>query len=92
MKSKSTSKRAGIWTWIKRIFIALFLLQFVYILVLKWLNPPVTLTQLSSWMSGNGLKRDYVEGDNISYNMKLAVISSEDQVFPDHSGFDWKSI
>jgi monofunctional glycosyltransferase len=24
--------------------------------------------------------------------MKLAVIASEDQLFPDHSGFDWKSI
>ena len=28
----------------------------------------------------------------ISYNAKLAVISSEDQLFPDHNGFDWKSI
>ena len=92
MKSKSTSKRAGIWTWIKRIFIALFLLQLVYIIILKWVNPPVTLTQLSSWISGHGLKRDYVGGGNISYHMKLAVISSEDQVFPDHGGFDWKSI
>lgn len=92
MKSKSTSKRAGIWTWIKRIFIALFLLQLIYIILLKWINPPVTLTQLSSWIGGDGLKRDYVEGNNISYNMKLAVISSEDQVFPDHGGFDWKSI
>ena len=24
--------------------------------------------------------------------MKLAVIASEDQIFPDHGGFDWKSI
>jgi monofunctional biosynthetic peptidoglycan transglycosylase len=24
--------------------------------------------------------------------MKLAVVSSEDQIFPDHGGFDWKSI
>ena len=30
--------------------------------------------------------------DDLSYNMKLAVIASEDQVFPDHDGFDWKSI
>jgi len=38
------------------------------------------------------LKRDYVSWDELSYNIKLAVISSEDQLFPDHSGFDWKSI
>jgi monofunctional biosynthetic peptidoglycan transglycosylase len=47
---------------------------------------------LASWITGNGLKRDYVDEEDISYNMKLAVISSEDQLFPDHSGFDWKSI
>ena len=92
MKSKSKSKGAKIWTWIKRILIALFLLQFFYILILKWVDPPFTLTQLGSWISGDGLKRDYVEEDEISYNMKLAVISSEDQIFPDHGGFDWKSI
>jgi len=28
----------------------------------------------------------------MSPNAKLAVIASEDQLFPDHSGFDWKSI
>jgi len=92
MKSKSKSKRARISTWIKKIFIILFLLQLFYIIVLKWMDPPFTLTQLYSLFSGDGLKRDYVNDDEISYNMKLAVVSSEDQIFPDHSGFDWKSI
>jgi monofunctional biosynthetic peptidoglycan transglycosylase len=50
------------------------------------------MTQLVSWISGHGLKRDYVDRNEISYNAKLAVISSEDQLFPDHSGFDWKNI
>ena len=50
------------------------------------------MTQLVSYVSGHGLKRDYVGWKKISYNAKLAVISSEDQLFPDHSGFDWKNI
>jgi monofunctional glycosyltransferase len=78
--------------WIKTIVISLFLLQLFYIVILKWVNPPITLTQLSGLFSGDGLKRDYVDSDQISHNMKLAVIASEDQVFPDHGGFDWKSI
>jgi monofunctional biosynthetic peptidoglycan transglycosylase len=45
-----------------------------------------------SLVSGHGLKRDYVSNNSISYNAKLAVIASEDQLFTDHSGFDWKSI
>src|SRR5215216_5959760 len=92
MKSKSKSRGTRIWTWIKKMFIVLFLLQLFYIIVLKWMDPPFTLTQLYSLISGDGLKRDYVDNDEISYNMKLAVVSSEDQIFPDHSGFDWKSI
>lgn len=50
------------------------------------------MTQLVSYFSGNGLTRDYVDEKDISYNAKLSVIASEDQLFPDHSGFDWKSI
>ncbi|MBD0293999.1 MAG: transglycosylase domain-containing protein, partial [Flavisolibacter sp.] len=78
--------------WLKRLFIFLFLFQLFYIIILKWIDPPITLTQLASLFSGDGLKRDYVGWSAISYNMKLAVIASEDQIFPDHSGFDWKSI
>jgi monofunctional biosynthetic peptidoglycan transglycosylase len=81
-----------LWRWIKKIFIILFIAQFVYIILLKWINPPITITQLVSWISGHGLKRDYVADKSISYNAKLAVIASEDQLYADHSGFDWKSI
>lgn len=83
---------ARLWKWTKRIFIILFIAQLVYIILLKWVYPPITLTQLVSWVSGHGLKREYVRSSNISYHAKLAVIASEDQLFPDHSGFDWKNI
>ena len=82
----------GLWRFTKRLFIILFLAQLVYIILLKWINPPITITQLSSWLSGHGLKRDYVNRNNISVNSKLAIIASEDQLFPDHNGFDFKSI
>jgi len=81
-----------LWRWIKKIFIILFIAQFVYIILLKWINPPITITQFVSWISGHGLKRDYVSGNSMSFNAKLAFIASEDQLYADHSGFDWKSI
>ena len=56
------------------------------------MDPPVTITQLGSLFNGNGLKRDYVSAEKISPWAGLAVIASEDQLFPDHNGFDWKSI
>ena len=81
-----------LWRFCKRLFLILFILQFVYIIMLKWINPPVTLTQLGSLLGGNGLKRDYVAADKISRYAGLAIIASEDQLFTDHKGFDWKSI
>lgn len=91
MKPKKTLLQR-IWFIIKRTFLILFVAQFVYIILLKWIDPPITMTQLQNWVSGNGLKRDYVDFDEMSYHIKLAVIASEDQLFPDHSGFDWKNI
>ena len=63
-----------------------------YIILLRWVDPPITITQIESWISGHGLKRKNVNWNSISPNAKLAVISSEDQLFPDHEGFDWRSI
>lgn len=80
------------WRIAKRVFIILFIAQFIYIVLLKWVNPPVTLTQLYSWVSGHGLKRTYVSSSRMAENAKLAVIASEDQLFADHNGFDFKSI
>jgi monofunctional glycosyltransferase len=77
---------------LKKIFLFLFAAQFIYVIVLKWVDPPITVTQIGSLISGYGLKRDYVAFKDISTYAALAVISSEDQLFPDHNGFDVKSI
>lgn len=53
--------------------------------------PLITITQISNSFS-YGLKRDYVSWNQISYNVKLAAIASEDQLFADHNGFDWDAI
>lgn len=53
--------------------------------------PPITITQIANTF-GYGLKRDYVSWNQINYSVKLAAIASEDQAFPDHSGFDWDAI
>ncbi|WP_111295094.1 monofunctional biosynthetic peptidoglycan transglycosylase [Hydrotalea sandarakina] len=79
------------WKWTKRVVLFLFLSSLLYVIVCKWIMPPITLTQISNAFS-YGLKRDYVSWNNISYNAKLAAIASEDQSFPDHNGFDWDAI
>ena len=80
------------WRIFKKTFLILFIFQFIYIFFCKWLNPPVTLTQVVSLLQGYGLKRDYISFDKMGPNIKLAVMASEDQLFPAHEGFDMKAI
>ena len=77
---------------IRKILFILFAFHLIYIVVLKWIDPPVTITQVVSVVEGHGLKRDYISMQDMSPNARLAVIASEDQLFPGHSGFDVKSI
>ena len=69
-----------------------YIIFFFYFVACFVFNPPVTLTQIGSLLQGNGLYRDYISYDEMGVNIKLAVIASEDQLFPDHDGFDLKAI
>lgn len=80
------------WRICKRVFLWMFILHLVYMVMVRWLDPPITITQLVSVLQGNGLKRDYIDYSEMGPNIKLAVIASEDQLFPDHDGFDIKAI
>lgn len=94
MKLKGIVPR--LWRRLRRILLFLFIFSIVYVLFCKWVNPPITITQgsamIGSWFSDYSFKRNYVAMDEISPYIKLAVIASEDQLFPDHGGFDWASI
>ena len=80
-----------IWRFTKKAVLWMFVSSLLYVIICKWVMPPVTITQISNAF-GYGLKRDYVSGSQLSYNAKLAAIASEDQAFPDHTGFDWDAI
>lgn len=80
-----------IWKKTKRILWILFLSSLLYTILCRWVMPPVTMTQIANAF-GYGFKRDYIFWNQINYSVKLAAIASEDQVFPDHSGFDWDAI
>jgi monofunctional biosynthetic peptidoglycan transglycosylase len=80
-----------IWKKTKRVLLILFLSSLLYTIVCRWVMPPITITQIANTF-GYGLKRDYVSWNQMNYSVKLAAIASEDQAFPDHSGFDWDAI
>ncbi len=77
---------------IKKIFYFLLISHLAYIVLTRFIDPPITITQITSIIEGNGFKRTHLSLDQMSTAAKLAVIASEDQLFPDHNGFDIKGI
>lgn len=77
---------------LREAFIIAYISSTLYLLLGIIFNPLITLTQVGSILQGYGLSRDYVSYDDMGPNIKLAVIASEDQQFPDHDGFDIKAI
>jgi monofunctional glycosyltransferase len=92
MSAKNNKSGRKILSIIVRGVIVLFLSSTLYLVLCRFVMPPITLTQISALLGGYGLKRDYVSWDEISNNVKLAAIASEDQLFAEHNGFDWKAI
>lgn len=80
---------------LKRLFRFIFIilaLPWVYSLLLTIIDPPVTITQISSLIDGYGLKRDYISGNDMPENALWAVVGAEDQKFAVHNGFDMEGI
>lgn len=73
--------------------IGLFLLSIVMTFVYKWVPVPFTELMLKRYfVNGSSIKKEWVPLDQIANSMQLAVVSSEDQNFLTHSGFDFKEI
>ena len=66
------------WRWVKIALVTMFLSSLVYIVICKWVFPPITVTQISNTIK-YGIYKEYVPWNQISNNVKLAALASEDQ-------------
>jgi monofunctional glycosyltransferase len=90
--AKAIKKDRRWWRITKKIIGYWFILLLVLLIYGKWFNPPITFMQLGSVLTGQGLSRNYISANSIPYQVKLALIASEDQDYPNHGGFDWDAI
>ncbi|XZG70936.1 monofunctional biosynthetic peptidoglycan transglycosylase [Chitinibacteraceae bacterium HSL-7] len=71
---------------------------FAHVVAYRWINPSNTafmsaqLDRLQESKPDAELKFEWVDADQISTNLKRAVIASEDAKFAWHGGFDWDGI
>jgi monofunctional biosynthetic peptidoglycan transglycosylase len=86
--------------WIAARGLALFVFASVAaVLVLRFVDPWTSAFMIESRIAAaargeRGYRTDYrwVDYENISPNLKIAVVASEDQKFPRHAGFDLDEI
>jgi len=80
------------------LLLTLFVGSAALVLALRWLDPPTSAFMLRERLIAANSKPAYsirhrwVDWQQISPHLKLAVIASEDQTFPAHNGFDFKQI
>lgn len=97
------AKRAGLLRRIARSLLTALVgaaaLMVLLVLALRWINPLTSTFMMSSRLEAlfAGAHRhqthfQWVDLEQISPQAALAVIASEDQQFPFHAGFDFKSI
>lgn len=87
--------------WARRvltILMAFVVVTNMLVLVFKFVDPPLTplmlIRTVEQWWDGKPLRirQDWVPFNDVSENLSLAVMASEDQKFFDHAGFDWDAI
>ncbi|MFM2269252.1 MAG: monofunctional biosynthetic peptidoglycan transglycosylase [Bacteroidota bacterium] len=82
-----------VYQYTKKIFIYMFIAQFVYIILGRWI--PIWTTPTIIWEAtagGKTIKKQWISIDKVSDSMKEAVLAKEDQVFMEHHGFDFEAI
>ncbi|MDX1749306.1 MAG: monofunctional biosynthetic peptidoglycan transglycosylase [Methylophaga sp.] len=75
--------------------LAFVLLSLLLVLPFRWVNPPITMVMADRWITSSEdfqLRKTWLSWDEMPKHAALAVVTSEDQKFPLHSGFDLKAI
>ncbi len=80
------------WKFIKRIVFLVLVLSLLGLLAGRFLNPPVTITQIGGLVKYGKLDRDYIPLSEMGSAIQKAVVAAEDQKFFQHTGFDYAAI
>jgi monofunctional biosynthetic peptidoglycan transglycosylase len=87
------NRSSGWLGWLWRIPVIFIFYTSLWVIVYKWINPPTTYLHLTcDCPEGKSVKKQWVDADEISEKMKLAVVASEDNRFMMHGGIDWDAV
>ncbi len=79
-------------SWIFGALLLFVLISVLWVLLYRFVNPPITFTMVGDVLGGRTLSRDWMPLSQIDDDMERAVIAAEDSKFCSHYGFDQDAI
>jgi monofunctional biosynthetic peptidoglycan transglycosylase len=92
---KQAARRGGfgrVIGWIFRAFFLFIVVSLLWVLLYRFVPPPITFTMMGDALSGRGVTKDWMSLDRIDRDMARAAIAAEDSKFCSHWGFDQDAI
>jgi monofunctional biosynthetic peptidoglycan transglycosylase len=78
--------------WIVKSVFLFVLLSLLWVLLYRFVNPPLTLTMAGDVLSGRSVAKNWMSLERIDRDMVRAAIAAEDSKFCSHWGFDQDAI
>ena len=82
----------GFFRLLLKLILGLFLLSILWVLILRFVPPPITATMLGDVFAGRGATRDWMSLKQLDRDMVRAAIGAEDSKYCAHNGFDIEAI
>jgi monofunctional biosynthetic peptidoglycan transglycosylase len=81
-----------IFGWIVKLVVAFFIISTLWVLLYRFINPPITPNMIGDILAGRGAHKEWMGIDRIDRDMVRAAIAAEDSKFCTHHGFDFEAI
>ena len=78
--------------WAVKAVLGFVILTVLWVLILRFVPPPITLTMLGDVPTGHGITKSWRALSKIDPDLPRAVIAAEDSRFCAHNGFDYIAI
>ena len=91
-RRRSSDRGGGFFRFLFKLVLGLFLLSILWVIILRFVPPPVTATMLGDLFAGRGITKDWMSLNAMDRDMVRAAIGAEDSKFSAHNGFDIEAI
>jgi len=78
--------------WLIKGIFGFILLSIVWVLLYRFVPPPMTFTMVGDMLGGRSVSRDWMSIDEMDRDMVRAAVAAEDSKFCTHWGFDQDAI